>query len=200
MNVRGTSRSILGSSRLARGFGVVRRGVTIIETIVLMTGVAAMLGLAVILLQLLMKLDGDSRARFDAASSLARLARQFRQDLHTTGSVRLIEPPASKVSVLRIDPGPDRLIEYQVRGDDKVVRVEKDKGADVRRESFHVPRSGSIRLSLDDHDGRRYAAVTVDRMAAKNRTDPPRRFEILALVGKNTDRTAGGAAPAGGKP
>jgi hypothetical protein len=200
MRVERPSKTNLDLSGPERATSVARRGVTIIETIVLMTGVAAMLGLAVILLQLLMRLDGDSRTRFDAATSLARLARQFRDDVHTTGSVRLIEPSAPRAPVLRIEPAPGRTIEYQVRGDDRVLRVEKNKGADVRRESFLVPRSGSIRLSIDDHDGRRFAALTVDRRAAKNRTDPPRRYEILALVGKNTGRTAGAAAPAGGKP
>jgi hypothetical protein len=200
MKVRIPSTTGLDSSGPARPSSRARRGVTILETIVLMTGVAAMLGLAVILLQLLMKLDGDSRARFDAAASLARLARQFRQDIHATGSVRLIEPQAAKRPVLRIEPAPDRAIEYQVRGDDKVLRVEKNKGADVRRESFLVPRSGSIRLSIDDRDGRRFAALTVDRIAARNRTDPPRQYKILALVGKNGDRTTGAARPAGGNP
>ncbi len=51
-----------------------RCGVTLIEIIVLMTGVAAMLGLTVLMLQLLLKLDGDSRTRLDAAGMLARLA------------------------------------------------------------------------------------------------------------------------------
>ena len=101
-----------------------------------------------ILLQLLMKLDADSRSRFDAAASLARLARQFRHDVHAAGSVRLVEPPASKGAVMKIESGPDRAIEYQVKGDDKVVRVETGKGTEVRREAFMVPRSGSIRLSM----------------------------------------------------
>ena len=130
-----------------------RRGVTIIEVIVLMTGVAAMLGLSVILLQLLMKLDADSRSRFDAAASLARLARQFRHDVHAAGSVRLVEQPASKAAVLRIDSGPDRAIDYRVKGEDRIVRVETGKGTEVRRESFLVPRSSSIRLSIDGEDG-----------------------------------------------
>ena len=47
------------------------RGMTIIETIVLMTGVAAMLGLCVLMLQLLMKVDGQSRARLDGAAASA---------------------------------------------------------------------------------------------------------------------------------
>ena len=51
-----------------------RRGITLIEIIVLMTSVAAMLGLTVLMLQLLLKLDGDSRTRLDAAGMLARLA------------------------------------------------------------------------------------------------------------------------------
>jgi hypothetical protein len=183
----------------SRERSTLRRGVTIIETIVLMTGVAAMLGLAVILLQLLMKLDGDSRARFDAASSMARLARQFRHDVHAAGSARLVEP-AARGLVLSVEPGPERTIEYRVKGDDRVIRVEMGKGAEARREAFSIPRSHSIRLALDEDQGHTFASLTVDRMTARNRTDPPRRYEILARVGKNSGRVPGAAKSAGEKP
>src|SRR5437764_12509903 len=55
------------------------RGITIIETIVLMTAVAAMLGLCVLMLQLLMRLSVDSRAGLDGGTSLDRLARPVRR-------------------------------------------------------------------------------------------------------------------------
>jgi hypothetical protein len=178
------------------GRGSRRRGITIIETIVLMTGVAAMLGLCVIMLQLLMKLDGDSRARLETAGTLARLAEQFRHDVHGATAARLVEQP-EKSSGLRIEPGPDRAIAYQVKGENKVVRVESGKGKVVRTESYQISRGGPIRFAFKEDGGRRFAILTVNRQSSKNRTDPPRLFEILALVGRNKDRLAA-AAPAGG--
>src|SRR4051794_39123007 len=91
-----------------------RRGITIIETIVLMTAVAAMLGLCVLMLQLLMRLSTDSRARLDGATSLDRLARQFRRDVHEAGMARQLERPAAKLLGLRLEPGPRHAVEYQL--------------------------------------------------------------------------------------
>jgi hypothetical protein len=176
-----------------------RRGITIIETLVLITGVAAMLGLCVLLLQLLLRLDSQSRARLDGATAIARLARQFRQDVHTGRDARQVEAPSRPVS-LRIETGPDRSIGYEVKGGTTVVRIETGKGTQVRRETYEIPRTGSIQLAVKQLGGRPFASLTVDRPVSKNPTDPPRLYEVLALVGKNRDQLAGAAPAAGVKP
>jgi type II secretory pathway component PulJ len=185
-------------SRIA-GQGLGRRGVTLIEVIVLMTGVAAMLGLTVLMLQLLLKLDGDSRARFDRAGTLARLAEQFRRDVHAAAAARLVEEP-SRPAVLRIEQEPGRAIDYQVKGQSKVVRVESLRGKQVRTESYEVAQGGPIELALKQDGGHQFATLIVDRQVSKNRTDPSRLFEVLAQVGRNWDRRAATAAAAGGTP
>ena len=108
-----TARTQPASQSRIAGQGLRRRGVTLIETIVLMTGVAAMLGLTVLMLQLLLKLDGDSRARFDRAGMLARLAEQFRRDVHGAGSgtargANRQDPPCCGSSRGRIVPSSTR--------------------------------------------------------------------------------------------
>ncbi len=176
-----------------------RRGVTLLEMIVVMTGVAAMLGLTVLMLQLLLKLDGDSRARLDSAGMLARLAEHFRRDVHGAGVARLVEQPPGPAG-LRIEAGPDRAIEYKVKGQSRVIRVESIKGKVVRSESYEIARGGPIELALKQEGGRRFATLTVDRQASRKRTDPPRLFDIVALVGRNRDRLAAAAPAAGGTP
>ena len=156
--------------RIAGG-GQGRRGISLIETVVLMTGVAAMLGLTVLMLQLLLKLDGDSRARFDSAGMLARLAEQFRRDVHGASAARLVEQP-SRPALLRIEPGPDRTIEYQVKGQSKILRVESMKGKPVRSESYEIARGGPIELALKQEGGRRFATLTVDRQGFNNPHGP----------------------------
>ena len=177
-----------------------RKGITIIETIVLMTGVAAMLGLCVLLLQFLLKLDGQSRARLDGASALARLARQFRQDVHAAGRASLVDHSAARPSELRIESGKDRIVAYEVKGDAAVVRVETLKGAQVRRESYEIPRSGSIQLAVKKLGGQSFASLTSNHLVSKIPSDPPRLFEVIALVGKNRDWAGGKAAAVGGTP
>ena len=59
-----------------------RRGITIIEIMVVITGVAATLALCAITIQLLMRLNSDGHARLTAGVSLERLSQQIRQDAH----------------------------------------------------------------------------------------------------------------------
>ena len=66
-----------------------RRGITILEIMVVMTGVAAMLALCALTIQLLMRLNDDGHARLTAAVSLERLARQIRQDAHASDTAQL---------------------------------------------------------------------------------------------------------------
>jgi hypothetical protein len=184
-------------SRIATGGP--RRGVTLVEMMVLITGVAAMLGLTVLMLQLLLRLDVDSRARFDTAGILARLAEQFRSDVHKAVSARLVGQP-SKPAVLRIEVEPGRAIEYEVKGLNKVVRVESKQGKLVRSESYEIARGGPIELAIKQEERSRFARLTVDRQASRTRTDPSRLFEILAQVGKNRDRLPERATTAGEAP
>jgi type II secretory pathway component PulJ len=179
-----------------------RRGITIIETIVLMTAVAAMLGLCVLMLQLLMRLNADSRARLDRATALDRLARQFRRDVHEAGAARQLEPPAAKVAGLRLEPGPSHAVEYQLMKNGKIARVETRGENLVRREIYDIPQrdSGRPRLKLTEHHGKRFAELQIDRQASRNRSDAERPYEILALVGKNANVLSEPAQPEGAKP
>jgi type II secretory pathway component PulJ len=178
------------------------RGITIIETIVLMTAVAAMLGLCVLMLQLLMRLSVDSRARLDGATSLDRLARQFRRDVHEAGAARQLERPAAKLAGLRLEPGSRHAVEYQLMENGKIARVETRDENLVRREIYDIPHGGSgrARLALTEHDGKRFAELRVDRQASRKGSDPERPYEILALVGKNASKLTAPAERQGAKP
>ncbi|APW63160.1 type II secretion system protein [Paludisphaera borealis] len=183
-----------------RVLGRRRRGITIIETLVMMTGVAVLLGMTVIVLQLAMKLEADSRGRLDRAGALGRLARQFRSDVHAASGVEIVTTDPKRQPGLRIAPGPNRSIDYQPQGDGKLARVDTVGGKVASRETFIVPQSGAVRLSLRELDGRRFAVVEVDTIARKNRIDPVRTLEILGAVGKDVRSLASEAKTEGGKP
>jgi type II secretory pathway pseudopilin PulG len=172
-----------------------RRGITIVEMIVVMTVVATMLGLCVLLLQMLMKLDADSRARRDGTAALGRLAEQLRADVHAAQAAKVGDRPAVGPAELQLLRGPDQTIEYRADGASSVVRVESEKGKPVRRERYDVPRSGPIALALDREGDRQFVRLSIGRRATSSRDDPPRVLEIVALVGRDRDRTSGGGKP-----
>lgn len=177
-----------------------RRGITIIETLVLMTVVAAMLGLSALLLQLLLRLDGDGKARVDDAATLARLSRQFRQDAHAAASASPIRQRGAEPAALRLESAPRRVIEYQAGNGGVIVRLESNGGAQGRRETYRLALGGPIELGLVADGGRQFARLSISRRVSPHRADAPRAMEIIAAVGKNRDRTAGGSRPPGEKP
>jgi len=171
-----------------------RRGMTMIETMVLMTAVAVMLGMTVIVLQLAMKLDADGRDHLERSSALGRLAGRFRADAHAATAIEAAAPG------LKIELKPGRSITYQIPADGKITRLDMVDGKIAARETFVVPQSGAVRLSLREIDGRRFAVLEVDTIARKNRIDPVRTLEILGLVGKDQHSQSPEPKPEGGKP
>jgi hypothetical protein len=171
-----------------------RRGITILEVMVLMTAVAGMLGMTVIILQLAMRLQADGRGRLERSTAIGRLGRQFRADVHAANAIEVVE------AGLRIEPKPGRSIEYKSQADGKVSRTDAVGGNVAARETFVVPQTGAFRLSVRDVDGRRFAVLGIDAIVRKNRIDPARTYEVLALIGKDRRSTVADAKAEGGKP
>jgi hypothetical protein len=163
-----------------------RRGITIIEVMVVMSGVAVMLGLCALTLQLLLRLNADSQARLSAAAALDRLAGQFRQDVHACNAAGLDDKPggATASPSLRLNLGPSRTVSYEAR-DGRVVRSESESGKSTRHESYTLARMSSVQFQVRDEAARRFVALVVTRSTGKNAIDPPRPLEVLALLGKN---------------
>jgi hypothetical protein len=172
-----------------------------LEMVVLMTGVAAMLGLCVVLLQLLMKLDTDSRSRLVGATTVARLSEQFRRDVHGARSAHLAEHAqgSSTAAGLQLDPGTDRSIVYTAKGTGIVERVETRKGSPARRERYEIPHGGTVRLSLPEQSGRTFATLGIDREAASDGSASAPAVEVTALLSKNQDRDSNAVGAAGAK-
>ncbi len=169
-----------------------RRGITILETMIVVTGVAVMLGLCAVTLQLLMKLNGASQARLGAAMTFERLARQLREDVHASETVLLAPAilPEGKPATLRLTLEPAHLIAYEVH-DTSIVRLESRAGKRIRHESYGLAHSRTGRFELRDEVGGKLVGLVMSSSPGTSRTDPPRPLEVLALVGKDRPRVLG---------
>jgi hypothetical protein len=168
-----------------------RRGITILETMIAVTGVALMLGLCAVTLQLLMRLNGENQTRLGAAMVFERLARQLRADVHAAETVVVsTAQPGGKPANLRVTLEPAHVILYEVL-DTSIVRLESRDGKRVRHESYNLLRGRTGIFELRDESGRQLASLVVTYGAGTGRTDPPRPMEVLALVGKDRTRVLG---------
>jgi len=170
-----------------------RRGITIIEVLILITGVAMMLGLCAISLQLLMQLNADGQARLRGAMALERLSRQLRDDVHGCEAAQLaadLKTPV-KPAGLRLTMEPDHSVTYEVR-DGSVVRDESRAGKTVRHESYSLPPHRVARFEERQEVAHRLVALVVTQVPGKSRTDPAWPLEVVALPGKDRLERRGG--------
>jgi hypothetical protein len=163
-----------------------RRGFTLIETLVVVTGVAMMIGACALMLQLVVRLNASTQDRFRAAVSLDRLARQLRDDVHRCGRALMVpaETTPGKPAGLHLVIEPDHLIEYEVRPSN-VVRNESRRGKMVRHESFFLQRGRAAHFEDRKRGSVRLVAFVVTQLPGRSGTDPPRPLEIVAAPGKH---------------
>jgi type II secretory pathway pseudopilin PulG len=176
-----------------------RRGISLIELMVVMTGVAVILGLCAVTIQAMLRVNSDAQSRLNASATFARLASQFREDVHASNDVQL--SPATKAGdakpapTLRLTQGPRIVITYEV-SPGRVARVESASGKMSRRESYRIGNGNLTAFERRDEGARHFVALVMSRDAGKGPIEPPRPLEVLALQGK--DRT-GIPQPKGGQ-
>jgi hypothetical protein len=168
---------------------------TLLEVLVVMTGVATMLGLCAVTIQLLLRLNADGQARLAASTALDRLASQFRQDVHACDGVqiggRADGQPAAAAARLKLTWGPQLVVTYEAR-EEAIARVESVSGKTNRHESYHLDRGSAVQFEARDEGPRRFLVMVVVRRGGKEPLEPSRSIEVLALRGK--DRIGTGRA------
>jgi type II secretory pathway pseudopilin PulG len=192
MNVS-RSTAVLENSRAGtRGVRARRRGFTIIETMVVMTGVATILGICAVTIQLLLRLNSEGQARLNAAGAVERLASQFRADVHACDVAKLATAKAGDAaSSLRLDTQRTVIVTYEAR-DGRVNRHESDSGKMIRRESYTLGRGRAVHFERRRDGLRWFATIVVSHRVGNDRLDASPPMEVLALEAKDRPKPSTG--------
>jgi len=172
-----------------------RRGITIIEMMVLITAVATALGLCAVTIQVLLRLKTDGQSRLTAQVGLERLARQLRGDAHAAADAQVdAEPPPARggraAAGLRLSLGPKHGVVYEARKS-AVLRVESHDGSVTRRELYSLPAAREINFEIRPDAGRRFVTLVVKKHESSSDTGSARSLELVALLGKRQVEAAG---------
>jgi prepilin-type N-terminal cleavage/methylation domain-containing protein len=166
-----------------------RRGYALIEMVVTMTVLAALLGLCVGTIHLLMRLDRAGREAGDEAADVFRLARDFRADARAATDA---EPPAPSSERFAMALPGGRAVEYTVRPDDLMRTVRKGDRVVAREMYRRRPRS-SVAFAVDRPSGSPpFVVLRVGRPPEGQPDGPARVQEIEAEFGKDHRRFPGG--------
>ncbi len=176
-----------------------RRGITIIEVLIVVSGVSMLLAICAVSIQALLRANSDAQHRYRGAVAIERLARQFREDVHASTSLAISgmdKTPGSSSGVhIKLDP---RHIVFYKAGDGGVIRNESKDAKIIAHQTYTLPSESVIRFEHRAEAGRKLAVLVYSRGSGKSRIDPPRPVEIVAVQGR--DRVGPIGTPAGERP
>ena len=171
-----------------------RRGVTLIEMMVVIGTLAILMGICAVTIQLLLRISSDTQSRRGAAAAIGRLSEQFRADAHASEAA---EPrPGAGLRLRRGDGG---TIDYEARGG-LITRVESARGRPARRESYALGPLDTAAFERRDDGPRRLVAVVVRRRERPGAGDPVHPEEIVAAIGVGKGGGIVASKSGGGQP
>ncbi|WP_254512295.1 hypothetical protein [Anatilimnocola floriformis] len=121
-----------------------RRGISLVELIVVMSGCAVLLSLSAALLQRVMQAQIRSRSDADLQRTLLRLDQMVRSDVHAAADAE-VDPAKLPTGVVLRLALPDSVIEYRQQKTE-LQRVQLS-GNDIKsRETFSLPREIALEI------------------------------------------------------
>jgi hypothetical protein len=163
-----------------------RRGITLIEVLILVTCTAVMLGLCAVTIQVMLRLFNDSEARLVSSVTIERLARQLREDAHSSASAAMEAVVAGKPgrrATLALGLEAGHAITYKML-ESAIDRDETLGGKRIRHESYSLPRGREARFELGEEGGHTTVALLVTHSPGASHTETARPLEVVAVVGK----------------
>jgi prepilin-type N-terminal cleavage/methylation domain-containing protein len=157
-----------------------RRALTLIEMIVAITVAATLTGIAMSLLLVMFRTERSGRTQLAQAQSLARLADQFRQDVHAA---------VGETVDGRKDPhhwqfhlAANQIVQYTVAGD-VLSREQRGDSKDLQRESYSLPKDCTVAITVDRTANPPVVSLTVEPNEASLR--PAHPFRVDAVLGRD---------------
>ncbi|MCD4728551.1 MAG: prepilin-type N-terminal cleavage/methylation domain-containing protein [Pirellulales bacterium] len=162
-----------------------RRGFTLIEMVSAITAATVLMGIAVCLLCVLMRAEGNGREHLQRNNSLDLLADRFRRDVHAAVDVPEIMESSGAGDVwvfpLAADPA-SHCVEYDARGG-FVTRKEHGLEKPDRWETYVLPKGCSARIETETAaDGRLVRLVITPKDVS---VAGGRKLRIEAVLGRD---------------
>ena len=152
-----------------------RRGYSLIEMIVVMTIATVIVGLSAAILHLLLRTERNGRQQMHRSAALARLADQFRSDVHAAAHQPV--PDDANPSCWTFELKAGRNVQYRAQAG-QIERVETLGGKIERRESYALPPDAAVAIATPDDTKPPVATLMV-------REPPNREIRIAAVLGKD---------------
>jgi hypothetical protein len=128
-----------------------RSGVSLVETLVVMSVAGVMMGLAIKTIHLLLGAEHEATKSVRYAASVTRLARAFREDLHAARAVELPAAEPGKPGALVVSTAAGQ-IRYEL-GSHVATRVETAGTGEAIRDAFYFPPGSRLQFAREGEPG-----------------------------------------------
>lgn len=125
-----------------------RRGTSLIEMVLIIGSVTLVLAMCGGFMHLLLRLEGAGRAALTDATSLSRLARQFRGDVRGASAAKVVPGEGENPAGLDLTAEGALLISYRSVGHE-VLRTESLGEKTIRREAYRFTGLGPVAFTLE---------------------------------------------------
>ena len=168
-----------------------RRGVTLVEMLVVISTMSVIMALGITTIFLMMRAEGSGAKALVDSMTYARMANSFRQDVHAARDIQLVADAPDKPNSLRLRLSQTEQVTYQI-DDENVIRITKTNDKVDHLEQFRLP---NVKAGFELHGNqtagnstlielvltRRHAAATDQHEAVL----PTREYRIKALLGSD---------------
>jgi hypothetical protein len=169
-----------------------RRGTSLIEIVLVMAALTLVLGLCTGLIHVVLRLDRTGRSYVVETTTIGRLSRQFRGDVHAARRARPVGGEAKGALAPGLEltlPGDrERTILYQAR-DRSLVRTQQHDDVIERRETYTLPFCPAPRFAVETQTpaGQTWASLRLPRSTqpAPGPKSLYHELAIEALVGRD---------------
>ncbi|HEV3121825.1 MAG TPA: prepilin-type N-terminal cleavage/methylation domain-containing protein [Isosphaeraceae bacterium] len=159
-----------------------RRGVTLVELLVVISVGSVMLGLCVGMIHVVLRLDRGGRAQVSDRMARARLAQCFRADVR---AALRTEPATGRSQKLMLILPEERIVEYRIEPG-RVLRVHTEAGTLKNQDAFPLPRQSEAHLELEERAGKTFAGLVVlNQERAALASAAAGEFRVQAVLGKD---------------
>ena len=164
-----------------------RSGKSLIELVVVISVMSIVMMIAVRTITQLMRADAAGGKSLVAGNSLARLARQFRRDVHDAEEAELLTIEENESPRLHLKLTENTIAEYRTFAE-KILRTIRRGEETTSRETFHLPR-GENRFEISGVETSIISLVHVRKTAEFYEKSPSQTGEkeirIEAVRGRN---------------
>jgi type II secretory pathway component PulJ len=168
-----------------------RHGYALVEMVLAIGAVAIVIGLCAGMLHVLLRLDRTARSHLVETTTIGRLARQFRQDVHAAHDANRGATGNGAAAKLELVLSGDRSIIYEMR-DGSLLRREHHGNTAGRLETYRLPFCREGVFTMHTQDGKVWVQLRLRRGpesgVASGASGPRQDLAIDARVGRDLDR------------